>query len=126
MQILNFYHLSKVIPEGAEYIGRAMPHFGLKQSKFANPFKLTDAEPRGATIERYRKWLWEQIRSGKITLEDLLELEGRDLVCFCKQPNKEVACHGDVVAAAVRWAVNERNKQQNTYVDDYWIWEENL
>lgn len=111
MEILNFYHIGKVVPEGAVYIGRAMPHFGLKQSKFANPFKLSDAEPRGATIERYRVWLWEQIRSGKITVQDLLELDGKDLVCFCKQPKKEVACHGDVIRSAVVWAKNVTKKR---------------
>lgn len=61
-KVLNFYHIGKVIPENAEYMGRAMPHLGLKQSKFANPYKLSKDEPRGATIERYRVWLWQQIR----------------------------------------------------------------
>ena len=54
MRVLNFYHIGKVIPENAEYMGRAMPHLGLKQSKFANPYKLSKDESRGATIERYR------------------------------------------------------------------------
>ena len=55
MKVLNFYHLGKTIPEGAVYIGRAMPHMELKASKFANPFKLKDDEPRGSTIQRYKK-----------------------------------------------------------------------
>lgn len=126
MKVLNFYHLGKVIPPGAEYIGRAMPHYGLKASKFANPFKLKDGEPRGSTIQRYKEWLWEQIRSGKITLEDLLSLENKDLVCFCKQPNKEVACHGDVLVAAVSWARKEWDKRHPTFKDEYWIWEDNF
>lgn len=108
-KVLNFYHIGKVIPENAEYMGRAMPHVGLKQSKFANPFKLSKDEPRGATIERYRIWLWQQIRSGKITIQDLLDLDGKDLVCFCKQPNKEVACHCDVILSAIEWA-KQRSK----------------
>lgn len=109
MQVLNFYHLSKVIPDNAEYIGRRMPHFGLKQSKFANPFKLSKEEPRGATIERYRVWLWDQIRNGKITIDDLLSLEGKDLVCFCS-PHP---CHGDVVKAAVSWAIKVREESKS-------------
>lgn len=108
MAVLNFYHLRKVIPENAVYIGRSMPHFGLKQSKFANPFKLSKEEPRGATIERYRVWLWGQIRSGKITIEDLLALEGKDLVCFC-HPHP---CHGDVIEAAVKWAREVYDKRR--------------
>lgn len=121
MKVLNFYHLGKVIPEGATYIGRAMPHFGLKASKFANPFKLKDDEPRGSTIQRYKEWLWEQIRQGKITLEDLLELEGQNLVCFCAPQ----ACHGDVLVAAVQWARREWDKRHPPFKDDYWNWEEN-
>lgn len=104
-KVLNFYHIGKVIPENAEYMGRAMPHLGLKQSKFANKFKLNkDGSNRAEVIERYRVWLWQQIRSGKITIQDLLDLDGKDLVCFCKQPNKEVACHCDVILAAIEWA----------------------
>ncbi len=118
MQVLNFYKLGKIIPEGAVYIGRAMPHLGLKASKFANPFKLQEGESRGDTIQRYRKWLWQQIRYGKITLEDLLELEGKDLVCFCKQEGKEVACHGDVLLSAISWA---RIKYDS--VHGHWNWE---
>lgn len=114
-QVLNFYKIGKVIPEGAIYIGRAMPHFGLKASKFANPFKLSEDEERGATIARYKTWLWNQIKTGKITLEDLLELEGRDVVCFCApQP-----CHGDIVLAAVAWA-----RSKYDAVHGYWNWEE--
>lgn len=122
MKVLNFYHLGKVIPDGAVYIGRAMPHFGLKASKFANPFKLKDDEPRGSTIQRYKEWLWDQIRSGKISLEDLLELEGKDVVCFCS-PQK---CHGDVLVAAVAWARREYDRRNPPFVDGYWNWEENL
>lgn len=107
--VLNFYHLGKVIPEGAVYIGRAMPHLGLQGSKFANPFKLTDEMYRDAVIQQYRVWLWSQIVcTKKITEQDLLDLEGKDVVCFCKHKTKEVACHGDVVLAAVEWAINRR------------------
>lgn len=109
-KILNFYHIGLTIPEGAVYMGRAMKKYGLEKSKFANPFPLKKEEPRGATIERYREWLWKQIKKGEITIKDLLALEGKDLVCFCKQPNKEVACHCDVIMAAIEWAKKEAAK----------------
>lgn len=115
MKVLNFYHIGKMIPEGCVYIGRGMPHLGLIQSKFANPFKISDNQDRDEVIEKYKKWLWDQIKSGKITLEDLLELEGKNLVCFCKQEGKEVACHGDVLVSAVTWA---RKKYNTLY--GYW------
>lgn len=111
--VLNFYHVGKVIPPGAEYIGRAMPHLGLKASKFANPYNtktlgITNEE----AAEKYRGELWRRILRGIITEDDLLALEGKDLVCFCKQKNKEVACHGDVVKSAVEWAVKRRDANE--------------
>lgn len=118
-EVLNFYKVGKIIPAGAVYIGRAMPHLGLQGSKFANPYKLSEEEERGATIARYKTWLWKEIKSGRISLEDLLELEGKDLVCFCKQPNKEIPCHGDVVLAAVAWA-----RKRYDVIHGYWSWEE--
>jgi predicted NAD-dependent protein-ADP-ribosyltransferase YbiA (DUF1768 family) len=100
-KVLNFYHEGLVIPDGAVYIGRTMKKHGLVGHKLANPFKLSEGEPRGSTIARYRAWLWGQIKEGKITVQDLLDLRGKDVVCFCHpQP-----CHGDVVLKAVEWAV---------------------
>lgn len=125
MQVLNFYHLNKTLPENAVYIGRAMPHLGLKGSKFANPYKISENQSREVVIQKYKEWLWKQIKSGQITLQELLDLEGYDLVCFCKQPNKEVACHGDVIMAAVSWARKEHDKRYPEFKDDYWNWEEN-
>ena len=115
MQVLNFYKLGKKIPDGAIYIGRSMPHEGLVGSKFANKFKITETDTREIVVEKYKKWLWGEIRSGRITLEDLLELEGHDLVCFCKQDGKEVACHGDVLVKAVAWA-----RRKYDTVHGYW------
>ena len=84
------------------YIGRG--------SRWGNPFSHKDgtkAEHKVATrdeaIEAYRRFLWKQIRSGDVTIEDLLELDGKRLGCFCKPQ----ACHGDVIAKAVEWANSE-------------------
>lgn len=82
------------------YIGRGRcPRTG-KPGEWGNPFKLQPSEPRGATIERYRTWLWQQINAERITPEQLAELHGKTLACWCK-PH---ACHGDVLAAAAAWA----------------------
>lgn len=106
MKVLNFYKIGKTVSEGQVYIGRTMPHLGLKQSIFANPFKISGDIDRDYVISQYRTWLHSQIISGGITKQDFLDLEGKDLVCFCKQENKEVACHGDVVLSAYNWAMN--------------------
>lgn len=104
MHVLNFYHTNKKIPEGAVYLGRPMPQYHLCGHKLANPFKLNkDGSNRDEVIKKYRIWLWKQIKEGKITLKDLLDLDGKDLVCFC-HPKK---CHCDVVISAIEWGKNQ-------------------
>lgn len=75
------------------YIGRP--------SKWGNPFVIGRDGCREEVIMQYRHHLWEQIRSGEITIEDLRSLDGKRLACHCK-PHP---CHGDVIANAVHWAV---------------------
>lgn len=69
------------------YIGRA----GKGQTgTFGNPFPLNPNEPRGATLERYKKYLRENKE-----LQAKIKALPRDtiLVCFCKPS----PCHGDII-----------------------------
>lgn len=105
-QVLNFYHIGKIIPENAVYIGRARAQDNLQKSKFANPEWLppkSSEEDRQANLKRYTQWLSDQVKTGAITMDDLLELQDKDLVCFCKPK----ACHGDIVLQAVNWAIKQ-------------------
>lgn len=102
MQVLNFYKIGQIIPENAKYIGRKNYKLNLPQSIFANPFPLKEGEPRGTTIGKYKKWLWEQLLEEKITKKDILSLEGYDLVCYCAPQ----ACHGDVLKSAYEYIKN--------------------
>lgn len=79
------------------YIGRPGP--------WGNPFRLTNEEERGATLERYRAWLWQQIHGpdGEDLMYSLAELHGKTLGCWCA-PHP---CHGDVLAAAAAWAYKQ-------------------
>lgn len=73
------------------YIGRG--------SKWGNPYTIGIDGTRLEVIEKFKKYLWERIKAGKITHTDLLELKGKRFGCFCKpQP-----CHGDVLVAALNW-----------------------
>ncbi len=74
------------------YIGRG--------SKWGNPFVIGKHGNREQVIAQYKRYLWSQIKSGQITLGDLIELDGKKLGCFCKPKS----CHGDVIVAAVDWA----------------------
>ena len=61
-------------------------------TKFGNPFKITKTCSREECIAKYEKYFVETL------LKDIGELKGaRRLGCWCKKPNKVVACHGDVI-----------------------------
>lgn len=83
------------------YIGRTCN--GLEGSKFANPYVADKGETSEKVIERYSEWLWSQIYTGRITVEELAALDGQRLGCWCKPK----PCHGDILAKAVAWAVKE-------------------
>lgn len=99
MGVLNFYKCGCKIPEGAIYIGRPSYKWGLKGSKFQNPYSL-EKYTREVAIEKYKNWLWNEIKIGHITIKELANMKGRNLVCYCSP--KE--CHGDVLLRAIEWA----------------------
>lgn len=83
------------------YIGRS--RWGQPYNKWCNPFKLKKGEDPGATIEKYRRHLWSQIKKGEITISELKSLNGKKLGCFCKPK----PCHGDIIVKAVQWALTQ-------------------
>lgn len=105
MNVLNLYHLKGVIPENAVYIGRANAKFNLPNSGWGNPFFLSDPNLREKVYAKYATWLDEQVASKKITVERLLSLEGKDLVCFCSPK----LCHGHALKEKVEWAIQQRD-----------------
>ena len=72
------------------YIGRANGRYGLRASKWANPFVVGKDGTREEVIEKYR--------SALLASPDLLErgprLRGLRLGCWCVP----MACHGTVLA----------------------------
>jgi hypothetical protein len=78
------------LPGGAEYIGRAMPRYGLQASKWANPFMIDRDGARDEVVVLYERWLRDERPD---LMAALPELRGRDLVCWCAPK----PCHGDVL-----------------------------
>lgn len=72
------------------YIGRAGQG---QDGYFGNPFRLGMNEKRGATLEKYREYFYNRIRSDPEFKEKIESLKGKTLGCFCK-PNP---CHGDII-----------------------------
>ncbi len=71
-----------------------------RRTKWRNPFRLGADGDREQVIARYRADLWRRIRAGEITLQELAELDGCWLACWCEP----LPCHGDVLARAAEWA----------------------
>ena len=74
-----------------------------RRTRWGNPFPMRSEADRDAVCEKYRLWLWEEIRAGRVTLADLAELDGQRLGCHCA-PKR---CHGDTLSAAAAWAAGQ-------------------
>ena len=71
-----------------------------RRTRWGNPFRLGVDGDRERVIALYRADLWRRIRAGEISLEELAELDGCWLACWCEP----LPCHGDVLAKAAAWA----------------------
>lgn len=74
------------------YIGRAVGRWGLRESKWANPFKLGKGVSRESALLLYE----EHLLNRPDLMAALGELKGKRLGCWCSP----LACHGDVL---VKW-----------------------
>lgn len=92
------------------YIGRGSP--------WGNPFthikdKTTKAEfivnTREESIEKFREYLYNKISTGEISVQDLLELQGKRLGCFCKPKS----CHGDVLVEVISTIIKMSEDNEN-------------
>lgn len=81
------------------YIGRG--------SKWGNPYpiNLEKGHSREVVIELYKTWIGTMIDCNRITIDDLLSLDGKRLGCYCKPK----PCHGDVLVELVKIAKELKN-----------------
>ena len=71
-----------------------------RRTRWGNPFRIGRDGSREEVIARYRADLWRRIRAGEVSLQELAELAGCWLACWCEP----LPCHGDVLARAAAWA----------------------
>ena len=71
-----------------------------RRTEWGNPFRIGQDGDRDTVIALYRSDLWHRIRSGHIGLDELAELDGMSLACWCDP----FPCHGHVLARAARSA----------------------
>jgi len=70
---------------------------------FGNPFFLRDINDEGErqkVVAQYKEYFLAKVDSDQAFRAAVLDLRGKTLGCFCKQPDRNVACHGDVI---VEW-----------------------
>lgn len=103
-RVINFTKVGYCVADGNVYIGRAMPHYKLEASKFSNKYKAS-VYGHDVAIAKYEKWLWRQLKRGKIHPDEILELDGKCLVCFCSPK----PCHGDIIVKAIEWLKLKKN-----------------
>ncbi len=80
----------------------------MRPNRMGNPFRIGPLMTghhgtREEVLALHKKWLWDLIDSGNMTVEELAAMDGCDLVCCCKPK----ACHGDEVERAIKWAVKQ-------------------
>lgn len=90
MPVLNY----KTDAVGPGAINIMRPH------RFSNPYPITRQATRSHVINLYARWLVGELKAGRISIYDLAELKGKDLVCCCKP----LRCHGDILEAVAEWA----------------------
>ncbi len=71
-----------------------------RRTAWGNRFKVGVDGDREHVIALYRADLWQRIRAGEVALDDLAELDGSWLACWCDP----LPCHGHVLARAAAWA----------------------
>lgn len=63
---------------------------------FGNPFPLIGNDRVGC-IALYKEYFYKRIEDDTAFKSAILALRDKRLGCFCKQPNKKVPCHGDII-----------------------------
>lgn len=67
-----------------------------RSGKWGNPFRV-DVHGRGVCIGMFEDDLYMRLIHGEITEDELLELDGKTLGCWCKPS----PCHGDIYVKVI-------------------------
>src|SRR5262245_37079986 len=92
------------------YIGRP--------SLLGNSYKLGIDGTRQEVILLYRYWLWEEIKRGGKVYQELQRLASIArpgeliLICWCKERDRNVSCHGDILKRSIEWLIQKQCKDQ--------------
>lgn len=93
-------------PKDAIYIGRG------KNSIFGNPYPMKGEQTRAQVCLNYRKWLLNKIQTDANFAEQVKNLHGKNLTCFCSNGtnNRQSGakwCHGHILLSCADYLHNK-------------------
>jgi len=71
--------------------------FPLYDSIWANPYKITNEQPREKVLSLYSEYIDKKIQNDNM-IGQLLKLKGKKLGCWCKPE----CCHGDILVGLIK------------------------
>ena len=74
-----------------------------QDSIWCNPFKIDKTHTREQVIQQYKEYIVEKIKTDELQ-DELMELNGRNLGCWCKPE----PCHGDVLVRLINAEAKRR------------------
>ena len=74
-----------------------------RTTEWGNPFVLGKDGNRSEVIQKHHDWLWEALKANEVSLEDLADLDGKVLACWCAP----LACHASTLLKAAKWAAEQ-------------------
>jgi len=74
---------------------------------FGNPFKIKKGCTRKQSIEKFKSYFYNRIKTDKVFRQRIKALGGHVLGCWCK-PNP---CHGDILLKLLK----EKRENENSY-----------
>ena len=78
-----------------------------RATKWGNPFIIGKHGTRNEVIDKYRRYLKNEIKKGKFS--DIWKLHGKTLGCWCDP----LPCHGHVLAKYAKIAYKKRKEMRN-------------
>jgi hypothetical protein len=66
---------------------------------FGNRYRLGTDGDRKTVLKKYKRWFWRQVNEDQTFRLMAMCLSGHTWGCFCKQPDEDIPCHGDVIRA---------------------------
>jgi hypothetical protein len=111
IKVVNKKTLTSEVGYTDIYIGRP--------SALGNPYPMSGEHTRKVVCELYHQYLWKQMQIAwrepaaqnsvwsELKRIALLVKSGVNvrLICWCKQPDIEIACHGDSISKAINWLI---------------------